>query len=283
MSYTDYISMAKGIDFSTMSGLKDYTKRLMNSGVNDFNLYYNIDLDIALGELGLSRYKIKDIMRMIDDAKNLIEKYGDVASEYIAVFDKCRELHLDHHYFDSCGSSSHNSFVLQMGNDTLRSYPTLYSISTFDGQYNCTILIENYRNYSEKFVHLKDFGAVGIKMITKLLKEKVDAELAYRQDNAWKGELDFNAIVAEVQPMFPKLNIKVSVGKRQCDGDVEPYKAIVVYDGNSYVGSITLGYNSYKGVMQMSCRVPLCGESGCDVNNDNLIDNIVKSINFMIS
>lgn len=283
MDKQTYIQMAKDLNLKTISGIKEYAKRLNDKGVKGYDLIYNVDLGWALDEMNVSLGKMHESMRRIDSEKTLIEKYGDLAKEYIEVFDKCLELHLDHHYFDGCMSRGHNSFVLQMGNDKLKDYPTLYSISTFDDNYNCTIQIENYHNYKEKFVHLTDFGVLGIKMVTKLLKSKVEEELEYREKNAWQGELNLNTLVEQVKPLFPNLTIKVANGKRQCDGNVDPYDAIVVYDGRAYVGSLTLGYNEYKGVVQLSCRVPLCGECGCDVNNDNVILNISDYINYMIS
>jgi hypothetical protein len=110
----------------------------------------------------------------------------------------------------------------------------------------------------------------------------VDEELKYRDSMKWKGELDINAIVDMVKPLFPTLNISAREGKRGCDGNINNYMAIVVYDGKCQMGSMTLNLDN-RGIACLTCRVPLCGESSCDVTNDNVINAIVDDIKFMIS
>jgi len=278
-----YIEMANGINLNTIKGMKEYTKKLVDCGVDEWNIYNNYKLQCALEDMGLYTCTIKDTMRLLKGEKELIAKYGDIAKEYINVFDQCKELSISHSYFASWEKIyNNNTYVLEMDNSELKKFPTIYSISTFDGEYNCTIQLYNFRTYKEKFVHLTDFGVVGMKMITKLLKSKVDEELKYRDSMKWKGELDINAIVDMVKPLFPTLNISAREGKRGCDGNINNYMAIVVYDGKCQMGSMTLNLDN-RGIACLTCRVPLCGESSCDVTNDNVINAIVDDIKFMIS
>ena len=284
MNYKDYIEMANGLNLKSTKDLEEYANKLMNVGISTYNIYYYVELEIALEELGLSVGRVYSAIKLLCSKEVLIEKFGecDAIDEYINVFNKCVELNLDHHYFDGACNYTHNRYVLEMGNDELKRFPTLYSISTFSENYNCSIEIDNYNNYKEKFVHLTDFGISGVKMVTKLLQSKVDSALKYRETMKWKGEMNINAIVDMVKPLFPNLDISVREGKRGCDTNTPNYKAIVVCEGKSQLGSMTLNVD-YRGIACLSCRVPLCGESSCDVTNDSVLNAIRDSIKFMLS
>ena len=166
-----------GINLKSVNGMKEYAKKLIDLGVDNYNIYYNRALQSALKCMDIYTFEVTQAMRLLKEEKELIANYGDVAREYIEVFNKCVDLSLNHNYFDSIFNHTHNNYVLQMGNADLKMYPTLHSISVYEDRYNCTIRVENYNNHKEKCVHLDDFGILGIKMVVKLLNEKVEEEL----------------------------------------------------------------------------------------------------------
>lgn len=272
MDYKDVMKLAEGIDLKGINGKKEFAKRLMANGFNRWSHIYSSAFELGINGLGYYASEITIAMRLVDEENELMSNFGEVGAEYIKAFDKCLDLNLDHHYFDK-----HNRFGAEMH---MVGFPILYSISTFSDSYYCSLQFEN-NHYNEKFVRSNELDNVdAYRIITHLLNEKINEELAYREKAKWHGEMNLETIVAELKEIFPKYDIIVNVGKRGCDGDVEPYKAIVVYDGKCQLGSLTLEIGS-RGVAVLCSRVPMCGEHSYDVTNDDVIECISEEIRFM--
>lgn len=158
-------------------------------------------------------------------------------------------------------------------------YPSLSSINLSDESYSCHICARN-RSWDTRHYSQHELGAGQLQRLAEVLAAAADEETAYRERSAWKGEVDLEGIAAGAAAMFPKLDISVSVGKRNIDEGVEPYKAIVVRRNGCQKGSITINVD-WRGIAVLNCRVPLCGESRHDVTKDGIMDDVAYWVRFM--
>lgn len=268
------------LNLDTDEGRKEFARALMKRNIDNYTLD-NTDLEPMLRNMGYRLYD-SDFLKIRQEME-MREKWGDaLAEEYMNVHDECVRMRLDHHYFDK--DHRHEN---RYGAMIDRNYPLLYSISTFS-DYNASIEIHKVYSYGEKYVHILDVAPNVVRLIIQLLKGDIAKKMEWEQKMQWNGDVNLQDIVRQVQPFFPKYSIEVEVGKRQNDGNVKPYEAIVVYDKSygdnksyGYCGSLTINKGS-DGIARLSCRVPLCGESSYAVTKDKVIDKVREEIESMI-
>ena len=270
------IAEANGFDLQTNKGRKEFARLLSSMGVKRYELRCKYEGEFVW--LDVYPYQIIDAFDFVESEAHFIETYGEEGKAYVEVYDECLDMLGSHHfYFDDWSNRTHNRHAESLDWD----YPCVYSFSVYNsGTYNESFQLKNFRTYNERYANVEEFGIDGVRLATKLLKEKIEEETAYRKRMRWKGELDIEGLASELQSMYPKLEIVCRSGKRQCDGDCEPYKAIVVYDEGSQCGSVTLSINEV-GICGLTRRVPLSGESSWDVTNEDVMDSLRECVEFM--
>ena len=270
--------LVKSNDPKTKEGRKAIAFALKERKLMD--RYYTDDdvFDILRGK-GVSPSSVRDEIRLEETKKDFLAKFGDVAMEFINTLDKCFGILDEYTMVDSHWNQWHNDYA----KNVCPQYKTLNEVIIRRDTYNLTLELKNYNGYNEKFVRLLDVAdAQFLALITRILNEKYDKEMEYRKEKAWKGEINLESLAEQLQPLFPNIKISVRIGKRQNDGDCKPYKAIVVGEGIDQLGTITLGIDN-RGIGILTKRVPLCGESSCEVTNDNVLSSLKGAVEFMLN
>lgn len=276
MTYKEMCKLIKSFDAKTREGRKQLAVILNAEGYLK-EYWTDIMLQDALEDCGVSASDLKCELSLISSAKMLIEKYGDVARKYIETFDKCTPILSDYIGVDSHWNQWHNDYARSFSD-----YKTLNQISVFGDTYDVTLELKDYDYYKEKYVRLSNCDTKAIELVTRIIMEKYQKEIEYRKKNAWKGAMDIDALAEQLQSLFPNIKISVRIGKRQNDGDCKPYKAIVVGEGIDQLGSMTLNID-HRGIGILTKRVPLCGESSCEVTNDNVLSSLKGAVEFMLN
>ena len=109
----------------------------------------------------------------------------------------------------------------------------------------------------------------GVYLLHETSMAKMDT--SYRYD-----DFTLESALQVARELFPKLGISIQTGRRQCEGNIPCYEAIVV-DG---YGSLTFGKSDH-GIVTLCCRTPLAGEHGYKVKSDTLREDIKSAIEFM--
>ena len=232
--------------------------------------------------LDLYYFELEEAGAMVRSEKHFVDTYGEVGKAFVDAYDKCCSLHLDHHYFDGW-DRKHNDYARYWNHPKCRNYSAVYSFSTFSsGGYNKSVELKDWYSYKECYINIEELGIDAIRFMTKLLNESAQKVIDYREKNKWQGEIDMDGYAKQLQANHPNLTIEVREGKRGCDGDCKPYKAIVVYEDGSQLGSITMNIG-FNGVASISKRVPLCGENSFDTNNENVMKDLESCVEFITS
>ena len=279
MSYDEIYELIKPYDLSTREGRRSLAIRLNEEKLMG-EWYINDDVyDILRFHKDVSPSSIKNELSLIKSRKELIAKFGDVAIEFINTLDKCFGILNEYTKVDSHWNQWHNDYAKKV----CPSHKTLNEIVISKDTYDLTLELKNYNEYKEKYTTiLKCADAQFLALITRILNEKYDKEMEYRKVNAWKGDIDLESLAEQLQPLFPNVKISVRIGKRQNDGDCKPYKAIVVGEGVDQLGSMTLNID-HRGIGILTKRVPLCGESSCEVTNDSVLASLKGAVEFMLN
>lgn len=82
--------------------------------------------------------------------------------------------------------------------------------------------------------------------------------------------------------LFPSEKFTIMVGKRGCDDDTEPYKAILIGDKGINQKGILRFVKNEKGLVTMRSSAPLCGERNASLLRSSMRESIRSAVLFLI-